>query len=57
MNDLDENGDDYSDNTENRWYVKKWRELQQTCTKMKFYEISAKSGYNLDKPLNALINF
>lgn len=56
-NDLDENDNDYSDNAENRWYVKKWRELQQTSTKMKFYEISAKSGYNLDKPFNALINF
>jgi len=52
---VDENDDGTFSNTENRWYVKKWRELQQGNTKMKFYEISSKSNYNFDKPFNALI--
>lgn len=41
---------------ENRWYVKKWRQLQNGGTNMKFYEISAKSNYNFEKPFNSLIN-
>lgn len=58
-NDDDDDDDDYDNckptNFENRWYVKKWRELQQLNTKMKFYEISSKSNYNFDKPFNTLI--
>lgn len=40
---------------EEKWYVQKWRELQKNKTNMKFYEISAKSNYNIDKPFDALI--
>jgi GTPase SAR1 family protein len=47
--------DDYEPSIENRWYVKKWRELQNSGTNMKFYEISAKSNYNFDKPFNSLM--
>jgi len=42
-------------NPENRSYVKKWRELQQKKFNIDFYEMSAKSNYNIEKPFANLI--
>jgi len=44
-----------TDDPEQKWYVKKWRELQNNGTNMHFYEVSSVSGYNVEQPIQKLL--